>query len=100
MMALPAIAQQVSPELRQNFLEDPLTSETRDPLLPVLTVERDYSPLERQALRRSLDQLNQEASDLFVTGQVDAAFIQWRREIKLRRVLGPVEEFGMRHKPR
>ncbi|MEO0645334.1 MAG: tetratricopeptide repeat protein [Cyanobacteria bacterium J06650_10] len=92
-MAMPAIAQQVSPELRQNFLEDPLTSDPRDPLLPVLTVERDYSPLERQALRRSLDQLNQKASDLFASGQVDAAFIQWRREIKLRRVLGPVEEF-------
>ena len=90
-----AIAQQISPELRQTFLEDPLSSETRDPLLPVLTAERDYSPLERQAIAESLDQLNQRASDLYISGQVDAAFTQWRREIKLRRVLGPAQEFAV-----
>ena len=90
-----AIAQQVSPELRQSFLEDPLTSDPPDPLLPTLTVERDYSPLERAELARSLDQLNRTAAELYLNGQIDQAFQQWRREIKLRRVLGPRQEFAV-----
>ena len=92
--SLPASAQQVNPQVRLDFLEDPLTSEERDPLLPELPVNRPYSPLEKQAIARSLDQLNQEAQQLFAAGQTDAAFALWRREIKLWRVIGPTQEFA------
>lgn len=88
-----AIAQQVSPELRESFLANPLTSEPRDPLLPVLPVNRDYSPLEKQAIAADLDKLNQAAEALLSQDQPGPAFALWRREIKLRRALGTREEF-------
>ena len=88
-----AIAQQVSPELRDSFLSNPLTREPRDPLLPALPVNRDYSPLERQAIANNLNQLNQAARQLLEQGQADDAFSLWRRELTLRRVLGTTEEF-------
>ncbi|MEO0886447.1 MAG: hypothetical protein AAFY54_10990 [Cyanobacteria bacterium J06648_10] len=88
-----AIAQQVSPELRDAFLSDPLESEPLDPLLPVLPVEREYSPLEKQAIAADLDKLNQAAQELLQQEQLNAAFGLWRRELKLRRVIGTTEEF-------
>ena len=88
-----AIAQQLDPQLRENFLADPLTEDDRDPLLPVLGVDRAYSPLERQAIGRSLDQLNQLATQQLAEGNLDLAFETWQRELKLRRVLGTQAEF-------
>ncbi len=90
-----AIAQQVNPSLRQDFLADPLVSEPRDPLLPVLRVEREYSPLEKKAIAADLDQLNQAAQVQLAAGDPDEAFALWRREIKLRRVLGLRNEFAV-----
>lgn len=87
-----AIAQQISPQLRQYFLSDPLTTEPRDLLLPVIPVQRPLSPLERSALAESLDQLNQIAQQKLNAGQGEEAFAIWRREVRLRRVLGPTEE--------
>lgn len=92
-VGLPAQAQQVSPERRNAFLSDPLTAVPRDPLLPVLAVDRAYSPLELSELDRQLDRLNQNAQQLLVNGQPEEAFELWLREVRLRRVLGPAEEF-------
>ena len=89
-----AIAQQVSPQLRQDFLSDPLTTAPRDPLLPEPEVERPLSPLELSALSDELAQLNQSAQALLAAGETQRAFELWRRELRLRRVLGPVEEFA------
>ncbi|MGB7488335.1 MAG: hypothetical protein WA901_19235, partial [Phormidesmis sp.] len=90
-----AIAQQVNPLLRQEFLANPLASEPRDPLLPVLGVDREYSPLEKRAIAANLNQLNQEAQVQLAAGNPDEAFAIWRREIKLRRVLGTQAEFAV-----
>lgn len=88
-----ARAQQVDPLLRESFLADPLTQDPQDPLLPVLAVERPYSPLEKQAIAANLNQLNAQAQQQLATGNVDAAFALWRRELQLRRVLGTNQEF-------
>ena len=89
-----AIAQQVSPQLRQTFLSDPLTAKPRDPLLPMAPASRPLSPLELSALSASLDQLNQTAREQLAAGQTDAAFELLLRELRLRRVFGPVAEFN------
>ena len=89
----PAIAQQISPQLRQRFLSHPLEDEPRDPLLPNPEVERPLSPLELNALRESLIVLDQTAQQLLANGQADEAFGLWRRELRLKRIFGPVEEF-------
>lgn len=88
-----AFAQQINPQLRQDFLADPLAEEPRDPLLPSLSVEREYSPLEEQTIDARLDELNQQAQQLLTQGQENEAFELWRRELKLRRVLGTQAEF-------
>lgn len=90
----PAAAQQVSPQIRQYFLSDPLKTQPRDPFLPTLKVDRPLSPLELSALAGRIDALDSEAQQFFVAGQADNAFLLWRRVIRLRRVLGPVEEFN------
>ncbi|MEL6260449.1 MAG: hypothetical protein AAFR12_05220 [Cyanobacteria bacterium J06626_6] len=88
-----ARAQQLNPELRQNFLTDPLAADERDPLLPKLEIDRPFSPLELQTIATELDQLNNAALLQLSAGNDDTAFEQWLRELKLRRVLGTREEF-------
>ncbi|MEL6468517.1 MAG: hypothetical protein AAFQ74_02215 [Cyanobacteria bacterium J06623_4] len=88
-----AHAQQLNPELRQQFLADPLAAEQRDPLLPTLSVDRPYSPLELQMIDNALDQLNNTALLQLTAGDADMAFDLWLRELKLRRVLGTQAEF-------
>jgi tetratricopeptide (TPR) repeat protein len=89
-----AIAQQISPQVRQYFLSDPLTSDPRDPLLPVIPVDRPLSPLELRDLSAKVDDLDRSAQQLLAEGQADDAFALWRRELRLRRALGPAEEFN------
>jgi len=89
----PAIAQQISPQLRQRFLSDPLEDTPRDPLLPEPIVDRPLSPLELSTLREELALLDQRAQLLLASGQANSAFELWRRELRLQRVFGPVEEF-------
>ena len=89
-----AIAQQVDPQLRADFLSDPLTAEPRDPLLPVTNKPRPLRPLELRALRQGLAALNQQAQERLAAGQVDEAFTLLLREIRLRRVFGPIAEFN------
>lgn len=89
-----AIAQQVSPDLRQSFLSDPLTTQPRDPLLPNIPVQRSLSPLELSALASSLDQLDQTAQQTLAAGQIEEAFTIWQREVRLRRALSPAAELA------
>lgn len=89
-----AVAQQVDPRLKADFLSDPLTTEPRDPLLPEIEEPRSLRPLELRALRENLAALNQSAQAQLADGQVDEAFALLLREIRLRRVFGPVAEFN------
>ncbi|NEP16103.1 MAG: tetratricopeptide repeat protein [Leptolyngbya sp. SIO4C1] len=93
-LSLPVWAQRLDPAVRDSFLSDPLTASPRDPLLPELKVERPLSPLELYALEQELDALNQEAQTLLAAGQPMAAFEQWRREVRLRRLLGTEAELA------
>lgn len=89
-----AIAQQISPQVRQYFLSDPLTTQPRDSFLPVISVDRPLSPLELRDFSAKVEELDQSAQQLLASGQVDEAFALWRRELRLRRVLGPIAEFN------
>lgn len=89
-----AIAQQVDPQLRADFLSDPLTAEPRDILLPAVAEPRPLRPLELRALRADLAELNQLAQAQLADGQIDEAFALLLRELRLRRVFGPVAEFN------
>ena len=86
------ISQQLDFAIRQQFLSDPLTTEPRDPLLPVLPIRRPLSPLEKFELENQLDALNQEAQVLLASGEANLAFEQWIREVRLRRILGDEQE--------
>ncbi|MBW4463788.1 MAG: hypothetical protein KME47_26620 [Nodosilinea sp. WJT8-NPBG4] len=84
-----ALAQALRPEIRFPFLADPLQDNPLDPLLPPRqTVPRPLSPLELYALEQELDQLALEAVALDEAGELEAARLLWRREIRLRRLLG------------
>jgi len=82
-----AQAQQLDPQQRQDFLADPL-DEPRDPLLPVLLVDRALSPLEISTLRNDLDELQRQAEALLQTGDIQEAFDLLLREVRLRRIFG------------
>lgn len=80
---------QLSPVLIEQFLADPQFSEPRDPLLPDLLVERPLSPLEKLALEAELDELALETEARYLEeGAAESIFIDWMREVRLRRILG------------
>jgi tetratricopeptide (TPR) repeat protein len=93
-LTLPAQAQVLRPEIRFPFLADPLQDAPRDPLLPRPPVPRPLSPLELLALEQALNQLALEAEALVAAGEVDQARQVWRREIRLRRLLGIDQELA------
>ncbi|WP_009547712.1 tetratricopeptide repeat protein [Crocosphaera subtropica] len=76
------------PEKELTPLEIPLD----DPLLP--SVPRPLTPLEQKRLRKELDQLNQKAQQELDDGNDNLAFEIWYRELRLRRVLGRIEEIN------
>jgi tetratricopeptide (TPR) repeat protein len=83
--------------LAKTVVEDlppPLTLEDlkKDSLLPDLLVDRPLSPMERTALRQSLDRLSLDASRVLAAGNSPQAFEMWFREIRLRRYLGTLDE--------
>lgn len=73
-------------------LPNPLETKTPDPLLPQPSVNRPLSPLEVLQLRTALDDLNSQADAQLKAGNAPAAFDIWNRELRLRRVLGSLEE--------
>lgn len=75
------------------FPPNPLEITTPDPLLPPrIPADRPLSPLELKALQAALDQLNTEAAAQLKIGNTVTAFEIWNRELRLRRVLGPLPE--------
>ncbi len=74
------------PEPELNPLEIPLD----DPLIP--PVPRPLTPLEQKRLRKELDKLNQQAQQELDAGNDNLAFEIWYRELRVRRVLGRIEE--------
>jgi len=85
-------AQALRPEVRFPFLADPLEDVPRDPLLPTPPVSRPLSPLEQYTLEQNLDQLATQAEALAQAGETEAALELWRREVRLRRLLGLDQE--------
>jgi tetratricopeptide (TPR) repeat protein len=80
----------VSPD---EFPPNPLELKIPDPLLPqTQTGDRSLTTQEQQTLSTALDELNTQATKQFQSGQLEAAFETWYRELRLRRVLGLLEE--------
>lgn len=72
------------------FPPNPLELKVSDPLLP--QAGQPLTAQEQQTLRTALDELNAQATAQFRTGNPEAAFETWYRELRLRRALGPAEE--------
>ncbi|MGB3312214.1 MAG: hypothetical protein WBG32_24460 [Nodosilinea sp.] len=89
-----AVGQALPPAVRFPFLADPLQDDPLDPLLPRPIVSRPLSPLELYALEQELDRLALEAEALAEAGELEQARNIWRREIRLRRLLGVEPELG------
>ncbi len=92
--APPTQAQVLRPEIRFPFLADPLLDQPLDPLLPNPSIPRPLSPLEELALEQDLDQVALEAAALDQAGDLDEARLLWRREVRLRRLLGIEQELA------
>lgn len=88
------LAQALRPEIRFPFLADPLLDDPLDPLLPNPPVPRPLSPLELSQLAADLNGLALEAAALVEAGELDEARRIWRREIRLRRLLGVEQELA------
>lgn len=73
---------------RAEFLQDPRNDEDLDPLLPEIVVDRPLSPLELRRLRQDLDQLRIEGQLAYNRQETQTAYEIWKRELRLRRVLG------------
>ncbi len=71
---------------------DPLEIPLEDSLIPHII--RPLTILEKTQLRENLNQLNQKAQREMRAGDVDLAFTIWYRELRLRRVLGRIEELN------
>ncbi|XHU95636.1 MAG: tetratricopeptide repeat protein [cyanobacterium endosymbiont of Rhopalodia gibba] len=82
--SLPVLAQV------QQLEPDPLATLIDDPLLP--SVPRPLTPFEQRKLREKLNTLNAEAQTQLHADNDNAAFEIWYRELRLRRVLGRLEE--------
>ncbi|NER84750.1 MAG: hypothetical protein F6K42_35590 [Leptolyngbya sp. SIO1D8] len=85
-------AQAISPAIRDFFLADPEFAEPRDPLLPTFPVSRPLSPLEKFDLEIALDELAAKAERHYLEGEIELAFQEWMREVRLRRILGYPDE--------
>ena len=92
-LSFPVYAQSNNEDNPEEFPPDPLEFRTLDPMLPQSA--RDKKPLteeEKIQLQQSLNELNQQATELFQTGDKVTAFAVWYRELRLTRVLGLIPE--------
>ncbi len=71
---------------------DPLEIPLKDHLLPHTV--RPLTILEKTRLRKNLNKLNLKAQKELNIGNDDLAFSTWYRELRLRRVLGRIEEIN------
>jgi len=77
---------------QDEFAPSPLEITMPDPLLPRPVVDMPLSPAERQTLVLALEQLDAQADAQLQAGNREAAFETWNRELRLRRLLGPLAE--------
>ncbi|MBE9226036.1 tetratricopeptide repeat protein [Phormidium sp. LEGE 05292] len=92
-LSFPTYAQSNNEDDPTVFPPDPLEFRTLDPMLPQSA--RDKKPLteeEKTQLQQSLNELNQQATELFQAGDKVTAFAVWYRELRLTRVLGLLPE--------
>lgn len=92
-LSSPTYAQSNNEDDPTVFPPDPLEFRTLDPMLPQSA--RDKKPLteeEKTQLQQSLNELNQQATELFQSGDKVTAFAVWYRELRLTRVLGFLPE--------
>lgn len=71
---------------------NPLELKKSDPLLRQDWKKQPLSQEERQQLKTALDELNAQAAAEYQAGNKIVAFEIWNRELRLRRVLGALEE--------
>lgn len=89
----PVHAQSNNEEDPNVFPPDPLEFRTLDPMLPESARnKKPLTELERTELTQSLSELNQQATELFQSGDKVTAFAVWYRELRLTRVLGLLPE--------
>jgi tetratricopeptide (TPR) repeat protein len=74
-------------------IPNPLETTQTDPLLPNPSSE-NLTPQEQEKLTADLDNLNQQATLQYQTGNREIAFQIWFRELRLRRKLGIQPEIG------
>ena len=86
-----ALAAQEKPKPEEPRV-NPLEITTPDPLLPQLPKGASLSPEQQSTLKASLDELNAQAAALLQADNASGAFEIWYRELRLRRVLGTIEE--------
>lgn len=92
-LSSPTYAQSNNEDDPTVFPPDPLEFRTLDPMLPQSA--RDKKPLteeEKTQLQQSLNELNQQATELFQAGDKVTAFAVWYRELRLTRILGLLPE--------
>lgn len=76
--------------LAQTIEPNPLEIPIKDPLIPSL--KRPLTPFEQRRLQEALDEFNTQAQAQNDSGNTDAAFEIWYRELRLRRFLGNLQE--------
>ncbi len=86
------LAKTHQPQQPDKYPPSPLEVITSDPLLPPMADKHQLSLEELQKLEVELDKLNQAAGDQLETGNKEAAFETWNRELRLRRFLGQLSE--------
>lgn len=79
-------------EIRDEFFSNPLEDDPLDPLIPSAAVNRPLDESEQAELREDLNQLHAEGMAQYEAGELEAALAIWRRELRLWRLLPPMEE--------
>jgi tetratricopeptide (TPR) repeat protein len=73
---------------------NPLEKVQRDPILPVSSLHRTLTSLEKERVREIVIQLDKEARTELAAGNKEKAFQIWYRELRLQRALSRTEEIA------
>jgi len=86
------LAARKKPKQPDKFPPNPLEITTPDPLLPQKPAKQPLTPADSQKLETALDEMDQQAAVQLQAGETEEAFDLWNRELRLRRVLGSLQE--------
>ncbi len=78
--------------IRAEFFRDPLQDSPLDPLVPATVTSRPLNAEEQTELRDNLNQLHAQGVAVYEAGELEDALPIWRRELRLWRLLAPIEE--------